>query len=722
MVVKTSFKQIAPNSENFLSFLKSLKGLEPSQIGDIGEDFAKHYMKYNSKIFKIKNAFRREETPSKILKELGMDRKDLGTDIIIEHDDGEFPHYSLMQVKFRTNPRNCLDRKAVANMALEGLYERKKIRHLYLLSTTMNPPKNLSSKEKNLFLNILYQDLLEIDWENFTQSIDQDTIPKRTPPKPFPHQKEAIKKIRNGYDNTGKCTAVLACGSGKTYISYKAISKHKKNLVLVPTLYLLTQNFKEYAKYTNSNILLIGSDMQKIEENEININFELTTNPEIIQKFLDKNPDNHIIISTYQSFTTLTQTECKFDLCICDEAHVTATTDIKNEFATIHRALEGSYPNISIQKTLFMTATPKTFKVNSEGTMTDYASMDDTSRFGPIVYDYSIRKAINDQILTDYKICIGVHVESSATCEIMNLKLHRNDPAIADTTVREYVAMKQLEYEFGINPNSKILVCCGSHSQNQRYYQMCKSFFGNSLNMIHMGKNSRMSKRMEVFSGLDNNDTGCVIFQVRIFNLGANLIRLSGVQLLSDKKSGVDIIQTVCRPLRKHPSKGEARILLPCIFSEETVDDDPFSDSEGDFSTVRNVLKNLSEEDESIREELEIRYKSVKSSIGRSDSETKNRIEVTLVTQEQKLDIENVEFRLINSYGEHDKSLTWFSKMEKIVEYKRTYKKWPSKDSKDTEVKRMGQFLDRQRCKYRGTKTPGLTDEQKTFMDSNGMI
>jgi hypothetical protein len=80
--------------------------------------------------------------------------------------------------------------------------------------------------------------------------------------------------------------------------------------------------------------------------------------------------------------------------------------------------------------------------------------------------------------------------------------------------------------------------------------------------------------------------------------------------------------------------------------------------------------------------------------------------------------VEKIQERVVTEWG----SLDWETRMEKILEYKETYKKWPSKDSKDTDIKRMGQFLKDQRQKYRGTKRPVLTDDQKTFMDSNEMV
>jgi hypothetical protein len=84
-------------------------------------------------------------------------------------------------------------------------------------------------------------------------------------------------------------------------------------------------------------------------------------------------------------------------------------------------------------------------------------------------------------------------------------------------------------------------------------------------------------------------------------------------------------------------------------------------------------------------------------------------------------EVKNVEFRLLNAYGEKDRSLSWKTRMQKILEYKETNGKWPSATNKDT--KKMGQFLNCQRAIYRGTRKDGkLTDEEKAFMDEHEMV
>src|SRR5271156_2601922 len=103
-------------------------------------------------------------------------------------------------------------------------------------------------------------------------------------------------------ENQEKLTLVIPCGAGKTLIIYKLtideIEKNNNVLILIPSLFLLSQTFRVFVDYYEniSNIILVGSDHNDEEKVDVNI----TTKSSEISKFLNENKKS-IIISTYQS-------------------------------------------------------------------------------------------------------------------------------------------------------------------------------------------------------------------------------------------------------------------------------------------------------------------------------------------------------------------------------------------------------------------------------------
>ena len=82
-----------------------------------------------------------------------------------------------------------------------------------------------------------------------------------------------------------------------------------------------------------------------------------------------------------------------FDLGIYDEAY--KTVGLKDKRFS-HLLFD---ENVSVKKRIFMTATERQFKGNSH-----YTSMDDASIYGPIIDQLSFKKAIEQGLLSDYKI------------------------------------------------------------------------------------------------------------------------------------------------------------------------------------------------------------------------------------------------------------------------------------------------------------------------------
>jgi len=98
-----------------------------------------------------------------------------------------------------------------------------------------------------------------------------------------------------------------------------------------------------------------------------------------------------------------------FDLVICDEAHRTTGVTLKDEddssFVRIH---DNDY--VAAMKRLYMTATPRVFADTAKRKADDYdaklASMDDETKFGKDLFHRGFGWAVENQLLTDYKVVV----------------------------------------------------------------------------------------------------------------------------------------------------------------------------------------------------------------------------------------------------------------------------------------------------------------------------
>ncbi len=273
----------------------------------------------------------------------------------------------------------------------------------------------------------------QIDWEKFDPTQTQDELPLCDKKKPHSHQTEAINATKEYFSSpkNARGKLIMACGTGKTYTSLKIMEAldPKITLFLAPSIALLSQTFREYAKEKSEPFYasIVCSDdkvgKSKDEDND-DINFsELpikasTRLKDILSVYEKAQKENKrfIIFSTYQSALRIKEAQeaglGEIDLIICDEAHRTVGAmyssnerDDKNAFTLCH-----SDENIKATKRLYMTATPKVYSESSKAKAKEsdnvIYSMDDAEVFGEEIYTLNFSKAIALDLLTDYKVII----------------------------------------------------------------------------------------------------------------------------------------------------------------------------------------------------------------------------------------------------------------------------------------------------------------------------
>ncbi len=273
----------------------------------------------------------------------------------------------------------------------------------------------------------------QIDWEKLDPTQTQGELPLCDKKKPRTHQQEAINATKEYFSDPKNTRGklIMACGTGKTYTSLKIMETldPKITLFLAPSIALLSQTFREYAKEKSEPFyasIVCSDDKTGQSKNKDNDDIKFSELPlkpstrleDILNthKKAQKENKRFIIFSTYQSALRIKEAQEAglggIDLIICDEAHRTVGAmystnerDDKNAFTLCH-----SDEHIKATKRLYMTATPKVYSESSKAKAKEsdnvIYSMDDAEVFGEEIYTLNFERAIALDLLTDYKVII----------------------------------------------------------------------------------------------------------------------------------------------------------------------------------------------------------------------------------------------------------------------------------------------------------------------------
>ncbi len=391
--------------------------------------------------------------------ELNQKERDRGIDIVIQTTSKE---YIAVQCKFHQNSISYNDISPFLTQLQSGVGEVR-FKKGIIISTSNLTSEALKAIEqiRSTGMGIDIDEITEedfiysrIDWEKFDPTKTEDEIPLCDKKRPRPHQTEAINATKEYFSDPKNTRGklIMACGTGKTYTSLKIMEAldPKITLFLAPSIALLSQTFREYAKEKSEPFYasIVCSDdkvgKSKDEDND-DINFsdlpiKASTRLEDILSVYEKAQKENkrfIIFSTYQSALRIKEAQEKglkeIDLIICDEAHRTVGAmfssnerDDKNAFTLCH-----SDENIKAKKRLYMTATPKVYSESSKAKAKEkdnvIYSMDDADTFGEEIYTLNFDKAIKSDLLTDYKVIIlAVRSESlSGVTNSVNKKISK---------------------------------------------------------------------------------------------------------------------------------------------------------------------------------------------------------------------------------------------------------------------------------------------------------
>ncbi|HEV7379352.1 MAG TPA: Helicase associated domain protein, partial [Dyadobacter sp.] len=318
----------------------------------------------------------------------------------------------------------------------------------------------------------------------------------------------------------------------------------------------------------------------------------VTTDSEVIRSFLERSQTRlQFVFCTYHSSNVLSASlpdGFRFDFGIMDEAHRTAGTN--TEFSG-----PLSDNHTPIVKRVFMTATPKHFKVgkkNSDGDLQLAYSMDDEKVYGRTAYHLPIRKAINLGIIADYEILVSVIDDLSATRAVHTDKLSKHE------AVAHAIAIKNAMIEYGLN---KVVTFHNTVSEARFFAEndTIKAELG--IPLFHVSGQQNMGERTAIMAAFEKANQSLVT-NSKCLTEGIDVPEIDLIAFLHPKKSPIDIIQAIGRALRKPrgSDKQKGYILLPLYVTEPTVEGLEKALKEYGYDTIFEVVQALREQDQSV--------------------------------------------------------------------------------------------------------------------------
>jgi predicted helicase len=461
------------------------------------------------------------------------------------------------------------------------------------------------------------------------------------------HQIKALDAVQEGFEESDRGKLIMACGTGKTFtslkIAEKLAGKGKFVLYMVPSLSLMSQTVSEWKKHCEDDFYAYSacSDVKvgkrKINDDTTDISlsdlaFPATTDSKkLSEHIVNLSKDKMIVVfSTYQSIEVISKSQKEFnlpefDLIICDEAHrttgVTLSGDDESSFVKIH-----NNEDIAGKKRLYMTATPRIYGENAKQKADEVdaslASMDDETKFGKTFFHRGFGWAVENNLLTDYKVVVLAVDESIVSSSLQRNWLDGSELKLDDATkiIGCYKALAKIGLEEEktnkkvTNMKSAIAFC--------QSIAISKLFENEFLNVINeyllnekVNKKDKIDLKVEIshidgtFNAVQRNDrlswlsdetqenTCRILSNVKCLSEGVDVPALDAVIFLHPRKSQTDIVQSVGRVMRRAEGKDFGYVIIPITISPGVSPERALDDNDR-YKTVWQILNALRSHDE----------------------------------------------------------------------------------------------------------------------------
>jgi predicted helicase len=548
---------------------------------------------------------------------------DCGIDLVFRHRNGE--HWAVQAKCY--SPDHDITKHDVDKFLSES--NRPGIAHRLLIATTdrigTNARQVCDAQEKPVVRFLLS----DFEKSALEYPSDFDSLPqaKRKPrPQPREHQREAIDAVVQGFETAERGQLIMACGTGKTYVTLWVREQlaAQRTLVMVPSLGLLAQILREwtFAASIPFEVLCVCSDQtvgargsDEAIHSVADLAFPVTSDAAEVKRFLG-DEGSRVVFSTYQSSVVIAAAQADagvpaFDLVVADEAHRCAGKAGSDFTAILDNAL------IRSTRRLFATATPRTYSSTvhkaAEDRGVEVVGMDNAALFGDVLYALPFGQAIERKLLTDYRVVI-IGVDDPTIAQwIANRELVSTGTGIETDgeslaaqigllkAIKDYDLKRIISFHSCVNRAEAF----SSDMRQVMAWISDEHRPSDSLRTDFVSGNMPASKRklkLDQLKALSADERG-VLSNARCLSEGVDVPSLDGVAFIDPRSSQVDIIQAVGRAIRLSPNKKAGTIILPVFIK---AGEDAISTIEAsNFKPVWDVLNALKAHDDVLACELD---------------------------------------------------------------------------------------------------------------------
>ncbi|MEV3905536.1 Helicase associated domain protein [Mycobacterium sp. NPDC050551] len=586
----------------------------PGRRGKQFERICKWFLTHDPRYTHLHQVWLWEEWP-------GRWGADTGIDLIAEDHEGRL--WAIQAKAY--DPAYSVTKRDVDTFLSEA--GRPQISFRLLIATTdrigHNAKRTLDAQEKKAsFLGLAGLEAAQVNWPDSASDLRASQPP---PKQPRDHQREAIDKVVEGFEQSDRGQMIMACGTGKTltalFIKEKLAAP--RTLVLMPSLSLLAQTLCEWRanKQLEFDFLPVCSDETVTDRDAVvghtsDLGLPVTTDPWRIAEFLRRRSRELVVFATYQSSLRIAEAfrlgrVPAFDLVIADEAHRCAGR-VSSEFGTV---LDSEM--IRARRRLFMTATPRYFtgRVMREAkeAIFEVASMDNDATFGPVFHRLAFGEAIERNLLTDYQVAVvgvddatyrdwaqrGRFVTLDGT-EVTDARTLAGQIGLAKA-MRRYDLHRIITFHSRVKSAREFARDLPEVTAWMPARQRPTGHLWSDYASGEMSAGER-NVRLQRLAKLRDGERG-LLANARCLAEGVDVPTLDGVAFIDPRRSEVDIVQAVGRAIRLAPDKTVGTVVIP-VFIDTNEDPETALDGSA-FKPVWDVIKALRSHDDELGEHLD---------------------------------------------------------------------------------------------------------------------
>lgn len=617
-----------------------------------------------------------EEFPSR--KDFGG--QDTGIDLVAKTHEGD---YWAIQCKCYAED-TVIDKAAVDSFLAtssrtftnEVTFQTTSFAHRLWIATTSHWGSNAEEAIQNQLppvsrVNLYDLDHSAVDWSKIFEGLEgKAALSEKKQLRE--HQREALKAAHQHFLSHDRGKLIMACGTGKTFTSLKLIEQELEGkglvLFLVPSIALLGQSLNDWMGDAETPIKAVcicsdsrasrkikrGTPNDELETSIVDLALPASTNTaSITHQLLSCRAHDGltVVFSTYQSIDVVAEAQAAllaqtggefgvFDFVVCDEAHRTTgvklSTKDESNFIKIHND-----DFIRGRKRLYMTATPRLYGENAriKASKNDcvLCSMDDETLYGQEFYRVNFSYAVQNGILTDYKVLVLTVSEDMIPADLMkqvkdlNAKeLNYDDTGrligVINGLSKKILGDKGVTWDADPRLMRRALAFThkighvdepGTSRNIEHVLPRVSALYNESLSdeerasVVHicarhvdgsMGATERNAALAWLAEEADDPQECRVVTNVRCLSEGVDVPALDAVLFLSARNSQVDVVQSVGRVMRSFrrgqpDEKKYGYIIIPVIVPEGTTPEEALNDNKT-FSVVWDILNALRSHDD----------------------------------------------------------------------------------------------------------------------------